>query len=64
MLCAAACAAPQQGNLCIQEGSYPGDKIRRQEDGRIGVVERRYGTSTRCPSSHPIAADVNYDKPK
>ena len=67
LLCAAAAlalsaCAGQEGNMCIQEGFFPGDKIKVLATGAIATVKVRYGPSSRCSvSTHPILADVTFN---
>lgn len=50
-----------QGNTCIQASYFEGDRIKNLETGKVGLVKKRYGESTRCPNpSHPVLADVEY----
>lgn len=54
--------ATSEGNMCIQEGFFPGDKIRIVATGAIATVKVRYGPSSRCSvSTHPILADVTFN---
>jgi hypothetical protein len=50
------------GNLCIQPAYFEGDRIKNLATGKVGVVKKRYGESSRCTEpSHPVLADVEFE---
>jgi hypothetical protein len=49
------------GNACAGASVRDGGRF-AHHDGRMGTVEKIYGTSTRCPNPDiPMLVDVRYD---
>jgi hypothetical protein len=54
----------QEGNVCTADTVYVGQTI-RNNDGRIGKVEKIIGRHQRCQSSSmPMLVDVNFTESK